>query len=170
MAGDFESPLWQGVDGEIAVSVNRGEPRRTNLQMQRAVYAQAGAYLERWTDLQLDMLDLALAVQRISDDLLVDENVEQVEVTAAGLKRCYVAAMQDTEDLREVRRSLSLVEVSPDEVDARLLEQLAGVVSSEAPDVAQLGSIYLRENLRRAMSILTVLGFVVAKENGDAEA
>lgn len=41
----MRDPNWTGVDGETAIAVSRGEPRRSDVEMQQAVFDQIQRYL-----------------------------------------------------------------------------------------------------------------------------
>lgn len=67
-----KDPKWSGRDKEIAVLVSRGEPRRTNEQMVRAVVGQVERYLLGYVDefdgTNLDMVERA--VELIAKDYI----------------------------------------------------------------------------------------------------
>lgn len=65
-------PDWTGADGEIAILVSRGEPNRTDLQMEQAVADQAMRYLRSHTRDHHGISDVALAlmVQLIAKDYI----------------------------------------------------------------------------------------------------
>lgn len=68
-SSDVKDPKWTGQEGPHGwvVGVSRGEPRRTNGQMQQAVYGQVQRYLEL-IDMEVSDVARALAVQLIAKD------------------------------------------------------------------------------------------------------
>lgn len=60
-------PHWTGKDGEWAIIVSRGEPRRSNLDMERTVARMTENYLA-FLHKPVDRLVLALGVQLIAID------------------------------------------------------------------------------------------------------
>ena len=56
---EVRDPKWTGVGNEIAVSVSRGEPRRTDEQMIEAIASQIQRYLLGYQD-EFDATDLEL--------------------------------------------------------------------------------------------------------------
>lgn len=67
-----KAPTWTGASGEIAILVSRGEPNRTDLQMEQAVADQAMRYLRSHTRDHHGISDVALAlmVQLIAKDYI----------------------------------------------------------------------------------------------------
>ncbi len=45
-------PKWTGKEGETAVLVSRGEPSRTDVQMQQVAYSQIERYLAQYTEVE----------------------------------------------------------------------------------------------------------------------
>lgn len=67
-----KDPVWTGASGETAILVSRGEPNRTDLQMEQAVADQARRYLTGFTRDHHGISDVALAlmVQLIAKDYI----------------------------------------------------------------------------------------------------
>lgn len=87
----------------MAVVVSRGEPRRTNLQMEQAVADQARRYLAQHTTVRASTSGLAIsvAVQLIAEDHINDEGAQAVMLTREHLL-AYVKVARSR--LGEVRK------------------------------------------------------------------
>lgn len=85
-------PAWNREDG-MALVVSRGEPRRSNLQVQQAAADQARRYLDGYTDLQVSDIALALTVQLIAADH-IDPPGKQMLALPREHFLLYVAAAQ----------------------------------------------------------------------------
>lgn len=78
-------PKWAGANGEIAILVSRGEPRRTNLQMEQAVAAQVQDYLLHYGDRKASPVLIALATQLIAEDHITPDGKQAVALTREHL-------------------------------------------------------------------------------------
>lgn len=79
-------PKWKGLDEEYAIVVARGEPRRSNLQMEQAVAGQARRYLGQFTHKPPSDLVLALAVRLIAESYIDPQGSQGVTLTNKHLR------------------------------------------------------------------------------------
>lgn len=75
------NPQWTGAPGECAIVVSRGEPRRTDIQMELAVAEQMRNYLLHFTDEKPSELLLAITTQLIAEDGITPVGRQNVELT-----------------------------------------------------------------------------------------
>lgn len=67
-------PTWTGASGEMAVLVSRGEPNRSDLQMEQAVAEQVQMYLVHHASwVGANPVLIALSVQLIAEDYITDQ-------------------------------------------------------------------------------------------------
>ena len=88
-----KDPKWTGADGEMAIVVSRGEPRRTDVQMQRAVYGQISRYLAGHTELDVSDFAISMTSQLIAQDYIEPEGSQGVMLNREHLIG-YVALAQ----------------------------------------------------------------------------
>jgi hypothetical protein len=89
-----KDPKWTGEESDSAfvIVVSRGEPRRSNGQMQQGVYGQVRRYLEL-TKVEVSEVGAALAVQLIANDYIDPVGSQGVMLTRKSL-RLYVEKAQ----------------------------------------------------------------------------
>lgn len=88
-------PKWTGANGEIAILVSRGEPRRTNLQMEQAVAAQVQDYLLHYGSRKASPVLIALATQLIAGDYITPVGSQHVTLTREHLLAYAQVARKD---------------------------------------------------------------------------
>lgn len=96
-----KDPQWAGRDGEYAIIVPRGEPRRTDLQMEQAVADQARRYLARTKHRPPSDLVLAIAVQLIAKDYITPVGSQGVRLTNKHLDLFVKAAAKKVGELKD---------------------------------------------------------------------
>jgi hypothetical protein len=89
-----KNPSWTGADGEYAVVVSRGEPNRTDLQMEQAAARQIEQYLPHYTKVKPDQLVVALAVQLIAKDYIIPPGSRTLALTREHLLK-YIEVAAD---------------------------------------------------------------------------
>lgn len=78
----IRDPNWTGDPNEYVIVVSRGEPRRTDTQMQQGVYSQATRYVKEFlAELAVSDVALALAVQLIANDYITPGGAQQVTLS-----------------------------------------------------------------------------------------
>lgn len=78
-------PLWTGAAGEMAVVVARGEPRRSDLEMEQAVAGQARDYLLHYCRVRVTDVLVAVTVQLIAEDYITPDGSQGVTLTREHL-------------------------------------------------------------------------------------
>lgn len=86
---DVRDPKWTGGEGEWAIAVSRGEPRRSDIQMEVAVAGQARRYLSKYDGLDMGDVNIAFAARLIAVDHIEPEGKQGVQLTNTHL-RAYV--------------------------------------------------------------------------------
>lgn len=97
-----KDPKWTGAVGETAILVSRGEPNRSNLQMEQAVADQARRYLAQFsqnhTDAPSDVV-LALAVQLIATDYIKPPGIRTLRLTREHLLKYVEVAEKKLKEI-----------------------------------------------------------------------
>lgn len=76
-----QNPSWTGRAGEYAIIVGRGEPARTDLQMEQAVAKQMRDYVLHYTSARPSDVVFALTTQLIARDYIAPAGLRTVTLT-----------------------------------------------------------------------------------------
>lgn len=94
-------PLWAGAAGEMAVVVSRGEPRRSDLQMEQAVAGQVRDYLLHYSRVKVTDVLVAVTVQLIAQDYITPDGSQGVTLTREHLLAFAKVAKEKVSTLME---------------------------------------------------------------------
>jgi hypothetical protein len=100
---NMRTPTWTGADGEMAVIVSRGDPRRSDLQMEQAVAGQLRDYLMHHGKGQHPPTLLALITQLIAKDYITPDGSQQVTLTREHLLAYVQVARERLGELERAR-------------------------------------------------------------------
>lgn len=168
------NPKWTGVDGEYAIVVSRGEPRRGNPQMRAWVLYQAMRYLDLFSGIDIveqeELIGMACAL--IADDYIEPDGSQGVRLTREHLLS-YVAKVQEkvgggvAEPAASTRGDKPVSGLFKPVDRARIDTLLTASLSTRGtdPETLQMAALMAQENVRWAIRLLTMLGFVVAERD-----
>lgn len=94
-----KDPKWEGRDEEYAIIVPRGDPRRTDLQMEQVVADQARRYLAQTKHKPPSDLVLAIAVQLIAADYITPVGSQGVRLANKHLDLFLKEASKKVQEL-----------------------------------------------------------------------